>query len=76
MTGNQIKGKGFRGALRYNLDKVERNVAEVLDHSFVDASEKSIMKEIQLVRILRPNLPDISIILQSTSRQQKICQTA
>ena len=56
MTGNQIKGKGFRGALRYNLDKVERNVAEVLDHSFVDASEKSIMKEVQLVKILRPNL--------------------
>src|SRR5579859_350968 len=56
MTGNQIKGKGFRGALRYNLDKVERQVAEVLDHSFASVSEKSIIKEIQFVRMLRPNL--------------------
>jgi hypothetical protein len=56
MTGNQIKGKGFRGALRYNLDKVDRQVAEVLDHSFASASEKTIMKEIQFVRMLRPNL--------------------
>jgi hypothetical protein len=56
MTGNQIKGKGFRGALRYNLDKVDRQVAEVLDHSFASASEKTIMKEIQFVRMMRPNL--------------------
>ncbi len=56
MTGNQIKGKGFRGALRYNLKKVEKNLAEVLDHSFALVNEKSIMKEIQMVKILRPNL--------------------
>lgn len=56
MTGNQIKGKGFRGALRYNLEKVEKGIAEVLDHSFVNASEKSIMKEVQMVRAQRPNL--------------------
>jgi hypothetical protein len=56
MTGNQIKGKGFRGALRYNLEKVEKKMAEVLDHSFVRVNEKSIMKEIQMVRVLRPNL--------------------
>jgi len=56
MTGNQIKGKGFRGALRYNLEKVEKGIAEVLDHSFVSASEKSILKEIQMVRAQRPNL--------------------
>ena len=56
MTGNQIKGKGFRGALRYNLEKVEKGIAEVLDHSFVSVSEKSIMKEIQMVRAQRPNL--------------------
>lgn len=56
MTGNMIKGKGFRGALRYNLEKVEKGVAEVLSHSFVEVSEKTIMKEIQMVRILRPNL--------------------
>jgi len=51
-----IKGKGFRGALRYNLEKVQKGVAEVLDHSFMEASEKIIMKEIQMIRILRPNL--------------------
>lgn len=33
MTGNQIKGKSFRGALRYNLEKVEKGVAEILDSS-------------------------------------------
>lgn len=56
MTGNQIKGKGFGGALRYNVEKVEKGIAEVLDHSFTRVNEKSIMKEIQMVRILRPNL--------------------
>lgn len=56
MTGNMIKGKGFRGALRYNLEKVKKGVAEVLDHSFVEVSEKIIMKEIQMVKVLRPNL--------------------
>lgn len=56
MTGNTIKGKGFRGALRYNLEKVEKGVAEVLLHSFVEVSEKTIMKEIEMVRMLRPNL--------------------
>lgn len=56
MTANMIKGKGFKGALRYNLDKVKKNVAEVLDHSFVDISEKSIMKEVLMVKVMRPNL--------------------
>lgn len=56
MTGNQIKGKGFRGALRYNLEKVEKGVAEILDHSFASTSERIIMKEIQMVKVLRPNL--------------------
>lgn len=56
MTGNQIKGKGFRGALRYNLEKVDKGVAEILDHSFASTSEKIIMKEIQMVKVLRPNL--------------------
>ncbi len=51
-----IKGKGFRGALRYNLEKVAKGVAEVLDHSFVNVSEKMILKEIQMVKVLRPNL--------------------
>src|SRR6267154_5681967 len=56
MTGNQIKGKCFRGALRYNLEKVNNKVAEVLDHSFARVSEGSILKEVQLVRMQRPNL--------------------
>lgn len=56
MTANMIKGKGFKGALRYNLEKVEKGIAEVLDHSFVTVSEKSILKEIQMIKVLRPNL--------------------
>jgi hypothetical protein len=56
MTANMIKGKGFKGALRYNLEKVEKGVAEVLDHSFVEVSERTIMKEIQMIRSQRPNL--------------------
>src|SRR5882762_6138462 len=56
MTGNMIKGKGFGGALRYNMEKVEKNVAEVLDHSFVEVSEKIILKEVQMVKVMRPNL--------------------
>jgi hypothetical protein len=56
MTANMIKGKGFRGALQYNLEKVAKNVADILDHSFVEVSEKSILKEVQMVRVMRPNL--------------------
>jgi hypothetical protein len=56
MTGNQIKGKSFRGALRYNLEKVEKGVAEILDSSFVNAKERGIMKEVEMMRMLRPNL--------------------
>ncbi len=56
MTANMIKGKGFKGALRYNLEKVDKGLAEVLDHSFVTVSEKSILKEIQMIKVLRPNL--------------------
>jgi hypothetical protein len=56
MTGNMIKGKGFRGALRYNLEKVDKGVAEVLAHSLVEVSEKTIMKEVQMIKALRPNL--------------------
>lgn len=56
MTGIQIKGRSFRGALRYNLEKVQQNLAEVLDYSFVGTSEQVIMKEVRLVRVQRPNL--------------------
>jgi hypothetical protein len=56
MTADQVKGKSFRGALRYNLEKVENKVAEVLDMSFSKLSENSIMKEVRMVRMQRPNL--------------------
>lgn len=56
MTANQVKGKGFRGALRYNLQKVNQGVAQVLDSSFAKMEENAVMKELQLVRMLRPNL--------------------
>lgn len=56
MTGKQIKGKGFGGALRYNLDKVDRKVADVLDHNFTRVDAKSILREVMLVKVQRPNL--------------------
>lgn len=56
MTGKLIKGKGFRGALRYNLAKVEKNVAEVLHSTFARSGEHAIMKEVQWIRSLRPDL--------------------
>lgn len=56
MTADQVKGKGFRGALRYNLQKVEHGVAKILDMTFTSGKEDSIMREVALVRMLRPNL--------------------
>jgi hypothetical protein len=56
MTADQVKGKGFRGALRYNLQKVDQGAAKVLDRSFAQLEENAVMKELQLVRMLRPNL--------------------
>ncbi|HWA33874.1 MAG TPA: relaxase/mobilization nuclease domain-containing protein [Cyclobacteriaceae bacterium] len=56
MTANLIKGKGFRGALRYNLGKVAKNAAEVLDSTFARSTEQGIMKEVQMIRSMRPRL--------------------
>jgi hypothetical protein len=56
MTGSQVKGKSFRGPLCYNQEKVAQGKAEVLDHSFLNTSEKSIMKEVAMVRVQRPDL--------------------
>lgn len=56
MTADQVKGKGFRGALRYNLEKVEKGVAEILDSNFSAVTEKYIMKEVAMIKALRPNL--------------------
>lgn len=56
MTANQIKGKGFGGALRYNLDKMDRDLAEILDTNFANVAQKSILQEVGMVRSLRPNL--------------------
>ncbi|RYE57026.1 MAG: relaxase/mobilization nuclease [Sphingobacteriales bacterium] len=56
MTADQVKGKGFRGALRYNLQKVDQGVAKILDMTFISGKEESIMREVALVKMLRPNL--------------------
>jgi hypothetical protein len=56
MTADQVKGKGFRGALRYNLQKVDQGVAKILDMTFTSGKEDSIMREVALVKMLRPNL--------------------
>jgi hypothetical protein len=56
MTADQVKGKGFRGALMYNLNKVNTGKAEVLNMSFAELKERSIMEEIKMVRMQRPNL--------------------
>lgn len=56
MTGNQIKGKGFKGALDYNLKKVENNQAEMLDHNFIEVTRENILKEVMMTRNQRPDL--------------------
>jgi hypothetical protein len=56
MTGSQVKGRSFRGALRYNQEKVAAGKAEVLDNSFVNVTERNIMKELAMVRMQRPDL--------------------
>jgi hypothetical protein len=56
MTGSQVKGRSFRGALRYNQEKVGAGKAEVLDYSFVNTTERNIMKEVAMVRMQRPDL--------------------
>ncbi len=56
MTGSQVKGRSFRGALRYNQEKVATGKAEVLDNSFVNVTERNIMKEVAMVRMQRPDL--------------------
>jgi hypothetical protein len=56
MTADQVKGKGFRGALNYNLEKVNKGVAKWLDTSFAQHEERTIMDEVKMIRVLRPNL--------------------
>jgi hypothetical protein len=56
MTADLVKGKSFRGALRYNLEKVEIRGAKILDTNFSSIAERDIMKEIFLVRMQRPAL--------------------
>ncbi|WP_345954041.1 relaxase/mobilization nuclease domain-containing protein [Mucilaginibacter sp. PAMB04168] len=56
MTADLVKGKGFKGALRYNLQKVEKQQATVLDSTFVSLKEQQIMQEVAMVKALRPNL--------------------
>jgi hypothetical protein len=56
MTADLVKGKSFRGALRYNLEKVGTKGAKILDTNFSSIAERDIMKEIFLVRMQRPAL--------------------
>jgi hypothetical protein len=56
MTGSQVKGRSFRGALRYNQEKLSAGKAEVLDSAFVNVTERNIMKEVAMVRMQRPDL--------------------
>ncbi|QXV65569.1 relaxase/mobilization nuclease domain-containing protein [Mucilaginibacter sp. 21P] len=56
MTADQVKGKGFRCALLYNLEKVNKGVATVLDSSFSEMKVHQVMREIAMVKALRPNL--------------------
>jgi hypothetical protein len=56
MTADQVKGKGFRGALNYNLEKVNKGVAKWLDTSFAQHDERTIIDEVKMIRVLRPNL--------------------
>jgi hypothetical protein len=56
MTADQVKGKGFRGALLYNLKKLDEGLARVLDSSFTSVNVNEIMREVALVKALRPNL--------------------
>lgn len=56
MTANQIKGKGFGGALDYNLDKVEHGMAELLEKNFFGEDRKTILKEVAIIKAERPNL--------------------
>lgn len=56
MTADLVKGKSFRGVLRYNLEKVETKGAKILGTNFSSIAERDIMKEIFLVRMQRPAL--------------------
>ena len=56
MTADLVKGKSFRGALRYNLEKVQTKCAKILDTNFSTIAERNIMKEVFLVRMQRPAL--------------------
>ena len=56
MTADQVKGKGFKGALNYNLAKVELGVAKLLETSFASMDLDAVLKEVFMVKMLRPNL--------------------
>ncbi|WP_121811979.1 relaxase/mobilization nuclease domain-containing protein [Mucilaginibacter kameinonensis] len=56
MTADQVKGKGFRGALNYNFEKVSKGKAELLDMSFAELKAQTIIDEVRMVRLQRPNL--------------------
>ncbi len=56
MTGNQIKGKGFRGALRYNLEKVDKEVAEEFKEV---CKEVGVAMGTQLTRMMKEFIEEV-----------------
>jgi hypothetical protein len=60
MIGSQKIGKSFMGALNYNLRKLNhpdpKQRAELLETNFTSLDKEQIKMEVELLRLLRPNL--------------------
>lgn len=56
MIATLKKPDNFQEVLRHNLDWVSKKEAVILDHSFASLSAKSILREVEMIKCLRPNL--------------------
>jgi hypothetical protein len=56
MTANLKKPDNFQELLRLNFDWVSKKEAIILDKSFSSHTERGMLKEVDMVRCLRPNL--------------------
>src|SRR5687768_12746442 len=56
MTAPLKKPGNFQELLKSNLGRVSKKEAIILDKSFSPDSEKGILREVEMVRCLRPNL--------------------
>jgi hypothetical protein len=56
MTATFEKLEDFKKALKPHIDSVEKKAAILLDSSFVSASQKTILREVEMVKWLRPSL--------------------